>query len=190
MGKINGVWKWIKSSEAPVNSDETGRPIRIAGAHMDISERKKSEKELIKYRENLEELVRKRTSELKNTKYRLENELAKRKRIETQIKERTKKLEKSRQAALSMMQDAEFQRQRTEETLKKLERSEQELFRAKEKAEASSRAKSTFLANMSHEIRTPMNAILGYTQLMERDPEITSSQSGYLKVISRSGEHL
>ncbi len=37
-------------------------------------------------------------------------------------------------------------------------------------AEASNLAKSVFLSTMSHEIRTPMNAILGYTQLMLRDP--------------------
>jgi signal transduction histidine kinase/CheY-like chemotaxis protein len=39
------------------------------------------------------------------------------------------------------------------------------LGRAKEAAEAASRAKSEFLANMSHEIRTPMNGILGMTEL-------------------------
>lgn len=52
------------------------------------------------------------------------------------------------------------------------------------------RAKSVFLANMSHEIRTPMNAILGFSQLMLRDPELTPRQGQYLGTINRSGEHL
>ncbi|CAN5891712.1 hypothetical protein BH23PLA1_BH23PLA1_14160 [soil metagenome] len=52
------------------------------------------------------------------------------------------------------------------------------------------RAKSVFLANMSHEIRTPMNAILGFSQLMLRDQDLTPRQSQYLGTINRSGEHL
>ncbi|MBI1892227.1 MAG: response regulator [Burkholderiales bacterium] len=57
-------------------------------------------------------------------------------------------------------------------------------------AQAASRAKSTFLSHMSHEIRTPMNAILGYTQLMERMPELTGKLKDYAAVIARSGDHL
>ncbi|GFK95333.1 Virulence sensor protein BvgS [Fundidesulfovibrio magnetotacticus] len=38
--------------------------------------------------------------------------------------------------------------------------------RAKEEAEAASRAKSEFLANMSHEIRTPLNGVMGMLQLL------------------------
>ena len=49
-------------------------------------------------------------------------------------------------------------------------------------------AKSLFLANMSHEIRTPMNAILGFTQLMQRDSELSARQREHLDIISRSGE--
>lgn len=65
-----------------------------------------------------------------------------------------------------------------------------ELSVAKESAEAASRAKSAFLANMSHELRTPLNAILGFTQLMERDPDTTERQMEQLATINRSGEHL
>jgi PAS domain S-box-containing protein len=61
---------------------------------------------------------------------------------------------------------------------------------AAEKAEAASRAKSMFLSTMSHEIRTPMNAILGYAQLMSRDPAMGSGPKANLKTICQSGEHL
>ncbi|AUB84218.1 ATP-binding protein [Candidatus Thiodictyon syntrophicum] len=71
-----------------------------------------------------------------------------------------------------------------------LRESEQNYRIAKEEAEEANRAKSTFLANMSHEIRTPLNAILGFTQVLVRDPDLNSSQSAALTTIQRSGEHL
>ena len=66
---------------------------------------------------------------------------------------------------------------------------EQELIRAKDAAEAASRAKSDFLANMSHEIRTPMNAIIGMNHLALRT-ELTPRQKNYLMQIDASAKTL
>jgi PAS domain S-box-containing protein len=62
--------------------------------------------------------------------------------------------------------------------------------RYEQSLQQANRAKSVFLANMSHEIRTPMNAILGFSQLMLRDDDLTPRQCQYLGTINRSGEHL
>ena len=42
---------------------------------------------------------------------------------------------------------------------------------ARRRAEKASAAKSSFLANMSHEIRTPLGGVIGYTDLLVRNPE-------------------
>lgn len=65
-----------------------------------------------------------------------------------------------------------------------------ELSAAKEQAEKANRAKSVFLANMSHELRTPLNAVLGFSQLMKNDPDVSAKQRESLAIITRSGEHL
>jgi two-component system sensor histidine kinase/response regulator len=61
---------------------------------------------------------------------------------------------------------------------------------AQARAEAANQAKSEFLANMSHEIRTPMNAILGFAQVLARDPDLKDAQREGLATIQRSGDHL
>ena len=51
-----------------------------------------------------------------------------------------------------------------------------ELEVALEKAKESDQMKSAFLANMSHEIRTPLNAIVGFSNLMNTDIELSKAE--------------
>ena len=80
--------------------------------------------------------------------------------------------------AMSLVRDVTQQRQA------------EELKVAKEAAEAANVARSAFLANMSHEIRTPMNAILGFSQILKHDAELSERQRQQLDIITNSGEHL
>ncbi|MBW4450276.1 MAG: AAA family ATPase [Spirirestis rafaelensis WJT71-NPBG6] len=66
----------------------------------------------------------------------------------------------------------------------------QERQRAEEAAASANRAKSEFLANMSHEFRTPLNGILGYTQIFNKDKNLTSQQKNGIGIIHQCGEHL
>ncbi len=65
-----------------------------------------------------------------------------------------------------------------------------ELARERENAESANRAKSLFLANMSHEIRTPMTAVLGYTDLMQREADLSRQHRRYLDIIQENGDVL
>ena len=86
----------------------------------------------------------------------------------------------SRGAALTHHRD-ELERQVSVRT--------EQLEKAKNAAEAASRAKSAFLATMSHEIRTPMNGVLGMTEML-LGTSLSELQRKYTKLVKSSGEHL
>jgi PAS domain S-box-containing protein len=72
------------------------------------------------------------------------------------------------------------------------DRKEAEILQAKarEAAEAASRAKSEFLANMSHELRTPLNGIMGYAQILQRSKLLNEEERSRINVIYQCGSHL
>jgi two-component system aerobic respiration control sensor histidine kinase ArcB len=67
---------------------------------------------------------------------------------------------------------------------------EAKLIKAKEKAEAASRAKSQFLAMISHELRTPLTSILGFAKFINQDKLEEHTRQEYTTHIINSGGYL
>jgi PAS domain S-box-containing protein len=71
-------------------------------------------------------------------------------------------------------------------------RYEDALLRARDAAEAASRAKSGFLSRMSHELRTPLNSVIGFARVLRRTgtDRFAAEDLTYLDRIQANGEHL
>jgi signal transduction histidine kinase len=63
-----------------------------------------------------------------------------------------------------------------------------ELNRAKETAEAASRAKDHFLATLSHELRTPLTPVLTSVEVLESDEELSERLRPFVDIIRRNVE--
>ena len=61
---------------------------------------------------------------------------------------------------------------------------------ASQRAREAGMVKTTFLANMSHDIRTPMNAIMGFSNIIEKNPEDVEAVRNAVGKIQASGEVL
>ncbi len=98
---MNGEWRvvwpdgsihWL-AGRWQVFKDETGKPLRMTGVNIDITERKQLEKELRRSRDELEIRVQERTAELMDVVEELQDEMSERKRIEEALVEQSSILE-------------------------------------------------------------------------------------------------
>jgi signal transduction histidine kinase/response regulator RpfG family c-di-GMP phosphodiesterase len=74
-------------------------------------------------------------------------------------------------------------------TVRRKESLIQQLHESEIMIKETAKVKEQFMANMSHEIRTPMNAILGFTNLLQKEPLNVKSRE-FLNSIQNSGESL
>lgn len=65
-----------------------------------------------------------------------------------------------------------------------------ELVNQRRRAEQANNIKSAFLANMSHELRTPLNGVLGLTEALLAERNLSADQASTLETILRSGRGL
>ncbi len=111
----------------------------------------------------------------------------------TAIEEAKAQLEDNNAVLNETNEELEQQKEALNQLLEENQRVTVSLQQAQAEAVAATQAKSEFLANMSHEIRTPMTAILGYTEMLREDGDITHAPPRRIETvdtIQRNGENL
>ena len=61
---------------------------------------------------------------------------------------------------------------------------------ARDEALIAEKAKSQFMSKISHELRTPLNTIIGFTQIMQQDSQISVKHHEYVGIIEQNSLHL
>lgn len=69
----NGSWIWVHARGKVIEWTEDGKPLRMSGTNLDITEQKLAEEELKKYHETLEDTIKERTKELEEKNKKLDD---------------------------------------------------------------------------------------------------------------------
>ncbi|KXK42250.1 MAG: signal transduction histidine kinase, partial [Chlorobi bacterium OLB5] len=107
----NGKYKWLRSYEVVFSRGDDGKVTEILGSAFDITVRKNLEQELMKYSGHLEELVDKRTGELKAANLKLKEEIAERAKAESNIidaEEKFRSLVENALVGIYILQDEKY----------------------------------------------------------------------------------
>ena len=144
--------------------DAQGRLAEVFSVGTDITEQRRAQEALRQARDELEERVRERTSELSIANLALKTESEER---------------------LQAVQEIELLHAN-------LQRRAAELAGANARLQELDRLKSEFLATMSHELRTPLNSIIGFTGLLRQGlaGPVNPEQSKQLGMVYSSAKHL
>jgi PAS domain S-box-containing protein len=90
----NGKYIYFENNGV-VLKDKNSNQIRMIGTMRDINEKKETEKILLKYQEDLEELVKVRTSELNEANKSLLEDIERREKVENELNNAIERIEKS-----------------------------------------------------------------------------------------------
>mgnify|MGYP002626387870 CR=1 FL=1 len=119
------------------------------------------------------------------------------------LRENLETINRQKEELQENLEIIQLQKEAFREKQEELKQKQAELVEAKERAEQSSKAKTTFLFNISHDIRTPMNAITGYVNLSKNlhkycenctlvhcPEDVPNKTYDFLKKIDASSQHL
>ncbi len=77
-----------------------------------------------------------------------------------------------------------------EATQEELEQVNYDLANTLARVEEASKMKSEFLAILSHELRTPLTGMLGFSEVLLKNKDLTEKQNKYVEFIHRAGKRL
>ncbi|MBM9590833.1 PAS domain S-box protein [Leptospira sp. 201903075] len=72
----------------------------------------------------------------------------------------------------------------------KIQLQNKRLQKAVEAAIKANRSKSVFFSKITHELRTPLHAVIGFSQILEKDPNLPNHLKGYVNSLYENGVHL